>query len=174
MKLRIVKLTQERFIQMLLGKTPLSNLPSDVEVLDVKMDLFARQITILVRSESFEDVTDTYPIPEVSVEAELKQKTTIMPMTSAKSVKVEVRAPQSITRMVPPQPDSNRWASKMENEFSPDERKLLSFTVKDDVIIVKPITFLKTEWEDINETVRSLGGKWVKGDIISYWEIPLQ
>jgi hypothetical protein len=36
------------------------------------------------------------------------------------------------------------------------------------------VTFLKTEWDDINEVVRSLGGKWVKGDIISYWEIPLQ
>jgi hypothetical protein len=40
--------------------------------------------------------------------------------------------------------------------------------------VVKPIQFLKAEWEDINEVVRSLGGKWVKGDIISYWEIPLQ
>ena len=39
--------------------------------------------------------------------------------------------------------------------------------------MVKPVMFLKAEWEDINEVVRSLGGKWVKGDIISYWEIPL-
>ena len=62
----------------------------------------------------------------------------------------------------------------MENEFSPDQRKVLSFTVKGDYVIVKPIQFLKAEWDDINEVVRSLGGKWVKGDIISYWEIPLQ
>jgi hypothetical protein len=62
----------------------------------------------------------------------------------------------------------------MENEFSPDQRKFLSFTVKGDVVLVKPVTFLKAEWEDINEVVRSLGGKWVKGDILSYWEIPLQ
>jgi hypothetical protein len=40
--------------------------------------------------------------------------------------------------------------------------------------VVKPVQFLKAEWEDINEVVRSLGGKWVKGDIISYWEIPAQ
>jgi len=157
----------------MLGKAPVSNLPSDVEVLDIKIDLFAKQVTILVRSESFDDVTDTYPTPELSIEAELKQKTTIIPIASAKSVKVEVKPLPSLTRMVPPQPNPSRWASKMENEFSPDERKLLSFTVKDDVVIVKPITFLKAEWEDINETVRSLGGKWVKGDIISYWEIPL-
>jgi hypothetical protein len=61
----------------------------------------------------------------------------------------------------------------MENEFSPEQQKLLSFTTKGDCVVVKPVSFLKAEWDDINETVRSLGGKWVKGDIISYWEIPL-
>ena len=69
---------------------------------------------------------------------------------------------------------AGKTALKMENEFSPEQRKVLSFTVKGDVVIVKPIQFLKEEWEDINEVVRSIGGKWVKGDIISYWEIPLQ
>lgn len=64
--------------------------------------------------------------------------------------------------------------SKIENEFSPDQRKLLSFKVEGEYVIVKPIQFLKAEWEDINEVVRSIGGKWVKGDIISYWAIPLQ
>ena len=68
----------------------------------------------------------------------------------------------------------SKFEIKMENEFSPDQRKLLSFQVKGEFVIVKPIQFLKEEWEDINEVVRSLGGKWVKGDIISYWEIPLQ
>ena len=62
----------------------------------------------------------------------------------------------------------------MEKEFSPEQRRILSFTVKGDVVVVKPTQFLKAEWEDINEVVRSLGGKWVKGDIISYWEIPNQ
>ena len=73
-----------------------------------------------------------------------------------------------------PQPQPSRMASKMENEFSPEQRKLLSFTAKEDCVVVKPVMFLKAEWDDINEVVRSLGGKWVKGDIISYWEIPLQ
>jgi hypothetical protein len=40
--------------------------------------------------------------------------------------------------------------------------------------VVKPVQFLKAEWDDINDVVRGLGGKWVKGDIISYWEIPLE
>ncbi len=42
------------------------------------------------------------------------------------------------------------------------------------VWLLSLLMFLKAEWDDINEVVRSLGGKWVKGDIISYWEIPLQ
>jgi len=62
----------------------------------------------------------------------------------------------------------------MENEFTPDQRKLLSFTVKEDAVVVKPVVFLKAEWDDINDVVRGIGGRWVKGDIISYWEIPLQ
>ena len=87
---------------------------------------------------------------------------------------VKVEPKPAMAKLVPPQPDPSRWASKMENEFSPDQRKLLSFSVKGEMLVVKPVSFLKAEWEDINEVVRSLGGKWVKGDIISYWEIPLQ
>jgi hypothetical protein len=68
----------------------------------------------------------------------------------------------------------SRYTSRIEDEFTPEQRKLLSFRVEGDYVIVKPIQFLKAEWDDINETVKSLGGKWVKGDIISYWTIPLQ
>jgi hypothetical protein len=63
--------------------------------------------------------------------------------------------------------------SLMEEEFSEAQRKLLSFSVDRNFLVVKPAKFLKAEWDDINEVVRSLGGKWVKGDIISYWEVPL-
>jgi hypothetical protein len=61
---------------------------------------------------------------------------------------------------------------EVEEEFSPEQRKLLSFTVKGEYVIVKPIQFLKAEWEDINDVVRSLDGRWVKGDLGSYWAIP--
>ena len=61
----------------------------------------------------------------------------------------------------------------MEEEFSAEQRKLLSFSVDGNFLVVKPVKFLKAEWDDINEVVRSLGGRWVKGDIISYWEVPL-
>ena len=72
------------------------------------------------------------------------------------------------------QTQPNQQVSRIQNEFSPDQRKLLSFKAEGEYVIVKPIQFLKAEWEDIYEVVKSIGGRRVKGDIISYWEIPLQ
>jgi hypothetical protein len=172
MKIRIIKLTSESLAGLLQGNasTFLSNLPSDTEILDVKMDLFTKQVSMVVRSESFEDVAEAVPIPEfnLSKTAEFKSSPKL-----AVTIKPQV-APEpksSIAKL--PQPQPSRIASKMENEFSPEQRKLLSFTVKEHCVVVKPVMFLKAEWDDINEVVRSLGGKWVKGDIISYWEIPM-
>jgi hypothetical protein len=179
MKLRIIRITPERFVQILQGKNSNSNLPNDSEILDVKLDLFAKQVSIIVRSDSFADVAESMPIPEFNLSGlnvvaamEVKAAPKLFLTSSKPEVRLEPKA--SVAKLVPPQPDANRWAAKMENEFSTDQRKLISFTVKGGVIVVKPTSFLKTEWEDINEVVRSLGGKWVKGDIISYWEIPLQ
>jgi hypothetical protein len=173
----MIKLTPERLTQIMRGIVSEPNLPADTEILDLKMDLFSKQVSVVVRSDSFEDVAESLPIPELALASYAESKPAPKPATTATvSVKPETRVePQpSIAKLVPPQPGVNRWASKMENEFSPEQRKLLSFTVKGDVMVVKPVSFLKAEWEDINEVVRSLGGKWVKGDIISYWEIPLQ
>jgi hypothetical protein len=177
MKIRIMKLSPERFMQLLQGKNPASNLPADTEVLDVKLDLFAKQVLILLRSEIFEDTHESMPFPEFIVATAPETKFAPKPSpatTTAVKPEVRVEPKPTVSKLVPPQPDASRWASKMENEFSPDQRKLLSFSVRDEVMVVKPVSFLKAEWEDINEVVRSLGGKWVKGDIISYWEIPLQ
>jgi hypothetical protein len=178
MKLRIIKITPERLVHVLQGKTVNTNLPNDAEILDAKVDLFAKQVSIIVRSESFEEVSESMPIPEFNLSGAnattaTEVKTTPKPGLILSKPVVKVESKPAVAKVVSPQPDANRWAAKMENEFSPDQRKLLSFTVKGDVIVVKPTSFLKTEWEDINEVVRSLGGKWVKGDIISYWEIPL-
>jgi hypothetical protein len=170
-----MKISPERFMQLLQGKNPASNLPADTEVLDVKLDLFVKQVSILIRSESFEDTPESMPFPELIIaapETKFTPKLAITPTVAKSEVKVEPK--NTVSKLVPPQPDASKWASKMENEFSPDQRKLLNFSVRDDVMVVKPVSFLKAEWEDINEVVRSLGGKWVKGDIISYWEIPLQ
>ncbi len=171
MKLRTIKLTPEFLIHLFQGKTGVftSNLPSDAELLDIKMDLFTKQVLAVVRSESFEDVAEGLSIPEFSLPAPSAAKSASTPF---EAVKTEAKPEPVAAR--PAQPSVNRYALKMENEFSPDQRKVLSFTVKGNVVVVKPVTFLKAEWEDINEVVRSLGGKWVKGDIISYWEIPLE
>ena len=172
MRIRIIKLTPEYLAVLLQGKvaTFASNLPRDIEILDVKIDLFTKQVSMVVRSESFEDVAEAMPIPEFSLSKPAESKISSKPAGAKPQAAVEPKS--TIAKLPHPQP--SRMASKMENEFSPEQRKLLNFTVKEDCVVVKPVMFLKAEWEDINEVVRSLGGKWVKGDIISYWEIPLQ
>ena len=69
-------------------------------------------------------------------------------------------------------PEANIDTCGFEDEFTKEQRKMLKFTSTDDFVIVKPTQFLKTEWEDINDTVKSIGGKWVKGGTIDYWAIP--
>ncbi len=169
MKIRVMKLTPEALIEMIQGKADnfSSNLPSDVEILDIKMDLFTKQVRAVIRSESFEDVTESYPIPEFNFS---KDKRNVTKLNSAVKPEGKPEPKPVISKLITP----SKTTTQMENEFSPDQRKVLSFNVKGDVVIVKPIQFLKAEWDDINEVVRSLGGRWVKGDIISYWEIPLQ
>jgi len=191
MRIRILTFSSERIVEFLQGKTCsfASSLPEDIELLDMKMDLLNRQIVLIVRSDSFEDITEGLPFPEINLTTTTTTTTTTkaVPQQSVavKTVAVDLvqrvgPKPASVSSQSvsltskPTQPSLSRYASKMENEFSSDQRKLLSFTVKEDCVVVKPVVFLKTEWEDINETVRSLGGRWVKGAIISYWEIPLQ
>jgi hypothetical protein len=129
----------------------------------------------VVRSDSFEDVAELYPIPEFKITFASASKTVPHPTPS---LKVE---PKPVTVFKPePEPPKktqvqpSRYTSRMEDEFTPEQRKLLSFRTEGDCVIAKPTQFLKAEWDDINETVKSLGGKWVKGDIISYWAIPIQ
>lgn len=191
MKLRTLKITPEELARVLQGKSIAftSKLPSDLEVLDARVDLLSRQVSIVVRSEAFDDVPETSPIPELPLIATNRIQTAVDSVLTApkpaqptsKSVipvstlkiepKPEITVSSAIAKSLTP--PANRYAAKMENEFTPEQRKLLSFNVKDNCVIVKPVVFLKAEWDDINEVVRSLSGKWVKGDIISYWEIPL-
>jgi len=173
MKMRIIKLTPEYLVELLQGKASslASNLPGDTELLDLKLDLFSKQVLAIVRSDSFEDVAETYPIPELKLTNVKEPKTASKPiLTTVAKIESKLEAKSTNVKLTQP----IKAAIKMENEFSPEQRKLLSFTVKGDCVVVKPTQFLKAEWEDINEVVRSLGGRWVKGDIISYWEIPEQ
>jgi hypothetical protein len=171
MKIRIIKLTPESLIKLLQGKPAsfITNLPCDTELLDLKLDLFFNQVFAIVRSDSFEDVAESYPTPEFNLTRAAESKP--IPKTTG-TLKIESKPEVKPTNVKVAQ--TSKTAIKMENEFSPEQRKLLSFTVKGDCVVVKPVQFLKAEWEDINEVVRSLSGKWVKGDIISYWEVPVQ
>ncbi len=186
MKLRTVKLAPDQLITLLQGKGDALKLPVDAELLDIKVDLFTQQVSMVIRSGTFGDVPANIEVPELqtpsaAVPSAVEAKPAMpAPTPVAVEPKVEPKpAPVAATHVTPliprpTQPPLSRYAAKMENEFTPDQRKLLSFTVKDDAVIVKPVTFLKAEWDDINDVVRGIGGKWVKGDIISYWEIPLQ
>jgi hypothetical protein len=179
MKMRTIKLTSRFITDALQGKAvPFAlNLPSDIELLDIKFSLSTNQLIAVVRSDSFEDIPETYPIPELTISYKPKIETASSP---ASSVKLEPKPASVLKPKLPTAPakntqtQSSQQTGKIENEFSPDQRELLSFKVNGENVIVKPVQFLKEEWEDINEVVRSLGGKWVKGDIISYWAIPLQ
>lgn len=176
MKMRTIKLTSKAFIETLQGKA-IASLPPDLELLDIKFDLSANEVIAIIRSDGFEDIPETYPIPEINLPTIKETK----PVVSSKIINSRSTSqlgsnykPETQAAIKKPQPQTNQYANRMAEEFSPDQRKLLSFTISEDAIIVKPIQFLKAEWDDINETVRSLGGKWVKGDIVSYWAIPLQ
>ena len=169
MKLRTIKLTPGFFVELLKGKAApfTSNLPADAELLDLKLDLFTKQVLAIVRSESFEDVAEGFPIPEFAYTTKASAaKEPVAPPT----VIVAPEPVPLIAKQAPPQRDA---AEGIANEFSPDQRKLLSFSVRDDCVVIKPIQFLKAEWEDINEVVKSIGGRWVKGEIVSYWEVPI-
>ena len=174
MKMRTVKLTPKFLTEALQGKAAsfASNLPSNIELLDVKFDLASSRVVAIVRSDSFEDIPETYPIPELTVIYTAKTSTPAQPAANLPKPTATVKSEPAPAKKPLTQP--SQQAGKIENEFSPEQRKLLSFKAEGENVIVKPTQFLKEEWEDINEVVRSLGGKWVKGDIISYWSIPQQ
>ena len=167
MKMRMIKLRPEFLIEKLQGKVSCftSNLPDDIELLDIKYDLFSKQVSAIIRSDSFEDVAESYPIPEFNIIYTTNPKAESQPTTNSK--------PESKpTEKTPVQPSQD--TSAVEKEFSPEQRKLLSFMVDGEYVKVTPIQYLKAEWDEISDVVRSLGGKWVKGDVVSFWVIPLQ
>ena len=177
MKLRMIKLTPESLMRAMRGKADPSilSLPEDTELMDIKYDLFTKQVIAVVRSDSFEDVPESHPIPEFNAAYPTKAKTTPQITPSPKpELQTQPSSKPEVDTVKRTQIQPSRYTSRIEDEFTPEQRKLMSFRVEGDCVIAKPIQFLKAEWDDINETVKSLGGKWVKGDIISYWAIPLQ
>ena len=175
MKLRTLKLSPEQLIRAIQGKPSALNLPSDLELLDIKYDAFTRQVTAVVRSDSFEDVAETIPIPEFASNTPTPSPTQKTPPPAPAVTQPTITASigvKTIESKPAPKSEPSQDTGRLEDEFSKDQRKLLRFASDGDYVIIKPIQFLKTEWEDINDTVKSLGGQWVKGDIINYWLIP--
>jgi hypothetical protein len=177
MKMRTIKLTSKFLSDAIQGKAAAfaTNLPQDVELLDVKFDLCSNQVMAVIRSNSFEDVAESCPIPEFKVNYAPAAKTASQPSSTNKiePKPSPIFKPES-SGLKKIETNRNQATNKIEEEFNPEQRKLLNFKIEGDYAIVKPTQFLKAEWEDINEVVKSLGGKWVKGDIISYWQVPLQ
>jgi len=119
-------------------------------------------------SENILDVTPTEPL-ENQADPILQQKPLIQTLTTNSSSNTSISVG---VKMLGSKPDVNMDTCGFEDEFTKEQRKLLKFTSDDEFVFVKPIQFLKTEWEDINDTVKSIGGKWVKGGTIDYWAIP--
>ena len=165
----MIKLNPAQLMDALRGKAAALNLPADVELLEIDYDLLSGQVVAIVRSDSFEDIAESYPIPEYTAPATAapspKQPQTPAPASATPTPKVKT------LEKAPVQPRQDTGG--IEKEFSPEQRELLSFTVEGDYVIAKPTQFLKEEWNEINDVVKSIGGRWVKGDIISYWEIPM-
>jgi hypothetical protein len=177
MKTRMIKLNPNFIVKAIQGKTAsfASNLPNDVELLDIKYDLFSNQVFAIVRSNSFEDVADTYPTPELNVTYTSSSK----PEPNLETKPVTKPAPKSTVSVKPkPKPAekapvaARQDVRAVKEEFSLEQRELLSFTADGNYVIIKPTQYLKAEWNEINDVVKSLGGRWVKGDFSSYWEIP--
>jgi len=176
-KMRIIKLNPDFIVKAIQGKTMsfVSNLPADSELLHIKYDLFDKEVLAIVRSDSFEDTADSYPLPELNITftSSVKPKTKLEPKSTNKPESKPIESVKPENRHREEAPVSTIQDTRaVEEEFSPEQRDLLSFTADGDYVIIKPTQYLKAEWNEINEIVKSLGGKWVKGDFYSYWEIP--
>lgn len=169
MKMRMIKLNPSFVMNALQGKASSypTNLPSDTELLALKYDLFSKQVSAVVRSDSFENMPESYPILEFNLVYSESPK----PVSEPK-LAVELRPESKPAKKVRVHVSQDTFG--VEKEFSAEQRELLSFTVEGDYVVIKPIQYLKAEWDEINDVVRSIGGKWVKGDIISFWVVPLQ
>src|SRR5271157_1139427 len=87
MKIRVIKLTPEQLMKLLQGEASAfaSNLPGDAELLDLKFDLFFRQVLAVVRSDSFEDVAEGCPTPELKLTKSSASKAAPKPTTTFKA-----------------------------------------------------------------------------------------
>jgi len=118
---------------------------------------------------SISDIAPTENSMQTQTNPVTPQKPLIQTLTANQSSPTSIGAG---VKTLGPKPETNMDTCGFEDEFTQEQRKLLKFASAGDFVIIKPIQFLKTEWEDINDTVKSIGGKWVKGTTIDHWAIP--
>ena len=198
MKQRILKLTPEELMRVLQGKTAHLALPMDAELINIKYDAFSKQVVAVIRSDAFGEDIEGAPIlelprkappqtltsmststvdatqksPVVPQSASLLQRPLIQPLNASNQQVPPVNSMGVGVKTLGPKPEVGVDTCGFEGEFTKEQRRVLKFISEGDYVIVKPTQFLKTEWEDINDTVKSIGGKWVKGATIDYWVIP--
>src|SRR5512136_474482 len=87
MKMRTLKLTPKFLLEALQGKgeSIIRNLPSDVQLLDIKFDLNNNQVLAVIRSESFEDIAELYPIPELKITSSSSATAPTMSISTSKT-----------------------------------------------------------------------------------------
>jgi hypothetical protein len=201
MKHRMLKLSPEELVRIFQGQpTQQLNLPTDMELIDIKYDAFTKQVSAVIRSDTFDDVAEGTPISDFTNKTSISQQpqptptsthpsdatlktslitqpSPVIPQKSLIQTLTTSASPSSSSsvgagvKTLGPKPEANVDTCGFEDEFTKEQRKVLRFVSDGDNVLVKPIQFLKTEWEDINDTVKSIGGKWVKG-AIDYWVIP--
>jgi hypothetical protein len=196
MKQKILKLTSEELIRAIQSiKQTQLELLVDVELIDIKYDAFTRQVFAVIRSDAFENVAEGASTPEFIIESSsnplslsaisttvntsnsrshssaVSQKSLIQTLTAQNQQGLTTNVGAGV-KTLESKSEVNMDTCGFEGEFTKEQRKLLKFTSQGDYVIVKPIQFLKTEWEDINDIVKSIGGKWVKGTTIDHWAIP--
>lgn len=167
MKMRLIKLEKDNFLKLIQGKNKLviTNFPEDAELIKIDYDLISGKILVIIRSNTFEDAKGFVSIPEFNAKyAQIEKRSNLSLIASKNKVKTKSYQKEM----------ENKDIIAYKKEFTPEQRELLRFSIKGDYLIVKPATFLKKEWNEINEVVKNIGGEWIKGSIISYWKIPLQ
>jgi len=198
MKQKIIRFTPEELTCTLQNKLTQYNLPLDIELIDIKYDAYTKQVTAVIRSDLFEENIKDTPTPELTYTTPKKtpppptlqqpilqpEEPTIKPLqplqpptpqntttTTTTAVTSTINNISSGIKTLNSKPETNTDTCGYEEEFTKEQRKILKFSATPDHVIIKPAHFLKDEWEDINDTVKSIGGRWVKG-AIDHWAIP--
>jgi hypothetical protein len=144
MRVRVLKFPRELLAEMLRKESSLNaSLPSDAALVELGLDLKSNDVLAVFRTESI-DGGDAESAAE-----------TDSPCKSLSKIG-ECKILQSL-----------------ENRFAPQHRKLLTFEIESGILYARPIQKLANEWNEINDFVGKIGGRWIKDMTDGYWEIPL-